>query len=47
MVKNIFLPSLAPQKSFKTDFVNSDGVSYTDKKMLIVSEPSFDQLANL
>jgi hypothetical protein len=36
-VRHIYLPSLAPQSGFISDYVNLEGVSYNDKKMLIMS----------
>jgi hypothetical protein len=42
-VKYIFPPQLPPQKTYIHDFVNEDRVSYKDKKMLVLSEPTFEQ----
>jgi len=39
-VKNIFLPTLAPQKSFFKDYVSQDGVSFSNKQILVMSEPN-------
>lgn len=43
-VKNVIAPHIAPQHKFQQNFVNKDGVQYKDKQMLVISEPSLDQL---
>jgi hypothetical protein len=41
-VKQAIIPELPPQLLFNANFTNSDGVSFKEKKVLVVSEPTFD-----
>lgn len=45
--RHIYLPELPRQSEFFRDFVNREGVSLRDKKMLIMSEPTFEQCFSL
>lgn len=46
-VNQIFLPTLAPQSKFNCNFVNEDGVSLNDKKILVASEPTIERLIEI
>ena len=47
LARKIYLPELPKQNEFMRNFLNREGVSLRDKKMLVLSEPTFEQCFSL